>query len=51
MSKVTHSSGNHGQALALAAQKRGIPAYIIVPKSAPQVKIDAMVQVSFSLKI
>src|SRR5688572_7686894 len=25
---VTHSSGNHAQALALAARKRGIPAYI-----------------------
>lgn len=26
---VTHSSGNHGQALAFAAQARGIPAYIV----------------------
>ena len=35
---VTHSSGNHGQALALAAQEFGIPAYIVIPEDAPQVK-------------
>jgi threonine dehydratase len=35
---VTHSSGNHGQALALAARLRGIPAYIVMPRTAPAVK-------------
>lgn len=35
---VTHSSGNHGQALALAARERGIPAHIVMPTSAPAVK-------------
>lgn len=35
---VTHSSGNHAQALALAARVRGIPAYIVMPKTAPAVK-------------
>ena len=35
---VTHSSGNHAQALALAAKMRGIPAYIVMPSNAPQVK-------------
>lgn len=39
---VTHSSGNHAQALALAARMRGIPAYIVMPSSAPQVKVDAV---------
>ncbi|ORX56414.1 tryptophan synthase beta subunit-like PLP-dependent enzyme [Hesseltinella vesiculosa] len=39
---VTHSSGNHAQALAKAAQARGIPAYIVMPKNAPQVKKDAV---------
>ncbi|XP_030818794.1 serine racemase isoform X1 [Camarhynchus parvulus] len=39
---VTHSSGNHGQALACAAQAEGIPAYIVVPRSAPQCKQDAI---------
>ena len=29
---VTHSSGNHAQALALAARVRGIPAYIVMPQ-------------------
>lgn len=39
---VTHSSGNHGQAVALAAQSLGIPSYVIVPENAPKSKIDAM---------
>jgi len=39
---VTHSSGNHAQALALAARTRGIPAYIVMPDNAPQIKKDAV---------
>ncbi|XP_027964998.1 serine racemase isoform X3 [Eumetopias jubatus] len=35
---VTHSSGNHGQALAYAAKLEGIPAYIVVPQTAPNCK-------------
>ncbi|KAF4012205.1 hypothetical protein G4228_004046 [Cervus hanglu yarkandensis] len=35
---VTHSSGNHGQALSFAARLEGIPAYIIVPETAPNCK-------------
>lgn len=38
----THSSGNHAQALALAARLRGIPAYIVMPNNAPQVKKNAV---------
>ena len=38
----THSSGNHAQALALAARLRGVPAYIVMPDNAPQVKKDAV---------
>lgn len=38
----THSSGNHAQALALAAKTRNISAYIVMPNNAPQVKIDAV---------
>jgi threonine dehydratase len=38
----THSSGNHAQAVALAAKLRGIPAYIVMPNNAPQVKKDAV---------
>ncbi len=39
---ATHSSGNHAQALALAAQLRGIPAYVVMPTSAPAVKKAAV---------
>ncbi|XP_028010875.2 serine racemase isoform X1 [Eptesicus fuscus] len=35
---VTYSSGNHGQALAYAAKLEGIPAYIVVPQTAPNCK-------------
>ena len=38
----THSSGNHAQALALAARMRGIPAYIVMPDNAPSVKKNAV---------
>jgi threonine dehydratase len=38
----THSSGNHAQALALAARMRGIPAYIVMPNNAPRVKKEAV---------
>jgi len=38
----THSSGNHAQALALAAKLRGIPAYIVMPNNAPAVKKAAV---------
>ena len=36
---VTHSSGNHGAALAYAAQRRGIPAHVVMPEDAPKIKI------------
>ncbi|MEN9575124.1 MAG: hypothetical protein RL514_2979 [Verrucomicrobiota bacterium] len=39
---VTHSSGNHATCLALAAQQRGIPAYIVVPRNAPLIKQRAI---------
>ena len=39
---VTHSSGNHGAALALAARTRGIPAHVVVPEGAVRVKIAAI---------
>ena len=38
----THSSGNHAQAVAYAAMKRNIPAYIVMPENAPKVKIQAV---------
>ena len=39
---VTHSSGNHGAALAWAARLRGIPAWIVMPSNAAQVKRDSV---------
>lgn len=41
---VTHSSGNHGAALALAAKTRNIPAYIVVPEGANPAKLKAIEQ-------
>jgi len=39
---ATHSSGNHAAALALAAQKRGIEAFVVMPENAPSVKCSAV---------
>jgi threonine dehydratase len=39
---VTHSSGNHGAALAYAASIRGVPCTVVMPDNAPRVKIDAV---------
>lgn len=39
---VTHSSGNHGAALALAAQTRGIAAHVVVPEGAVRSKLAAI---------
>ncbi|KKK06977.1 threonine/serine dehydratase [Micromonospora sp. HK10] len=36
---VTHSSGNHGQALAYAARRAGVPCTVVVPEGAPRVKV------------
>ncbi len=38
---IAHSSGNHAQALALAASLSGIKATIVMPKNSPQVKVNA----------
>jgi threonine dehydratase len=39
---ATHSSGNHAQALAFAAKMLGVKAYIVMPESSPQVKVNAV---------
>lgn len=39
---ATHSSGNHAQALAKAAEMAGIKAYIVMPQSAPKAKVDGV---------
>ena len=38
---ITHSSGNHAQALSLAASMEGIPCTIVIPSNSPSVKIEA----------
>ena len=38
----THSSGNHAAALALAARMQGIPAHIVMPRTAPDIKKTAV---------
>lgn len=35
---ATHSSGNHAQAVALSAKSLGVPAYIVMPDTSPQIK-------------
>ena len=39
---VTYSSGNHGQAVAYAARRLGIRAVIVMPETAPRVKVDGV---------
>lgn len=39
---VTHSSGNFAQAVSLAAKSLGVKAYIVMPNSAPKIKIEAV---------
>ena len=39
---VTHSSGNHAQAAALAARWSGIPAHIVMPSNSSKVKVAAV---------
>lgn len=41
---VTHSAGNHGAALAYATRCKGIACHVVVPKTAPQVKVNAIVR-------
>ena len=39
---ITHSSGNHGAALALAARLKGVTAHVIMPNNAPEIKKTAV---------
>ena len=39
---ITHSSGNHAQAVALASSMNGYSATIVMPENAPKVKVDAV---------
>src|SRR5262249_13780430 len=48
---VTHSAGNHGAALALAARLREIPAHIVVPEGTVKSKTDAILEYDASLHL
>ena len=48
---VTHSSGNHGAALALAARRRGIPAYVVAPRTTPASKQQNMLRYGAKLQL
>ena len=37
---ITYSSGNHGQAMALAARELGAPAVVVMPKTAARIKVE-----------
>lgn len=39
---VTHSSGNHGQALALAGARAGVRTVVVMPESAPAIKVSGV---------
>ena len=39
---ITYSSGNHGQAVALVAQRFGIPAVVVMPETAPSIKVEGV---------
>lgn len=39
---ITYSSGNHGQAVAWAAQRAGVRAVIVMPNTAPRVKVEGV---------
>lgn len=39
---VTHSSGNHGRALAWAAREYGVPVVVVMPDNSPSVKVDGV---------
>jgi threonine dehydratase len=39
---ITYSSGNHGQAVALAARTLGAPAVVVMPTTAPSIKVDGV---------
>ena len=40
---ATHSSGNHASCLSYAAMLRGIPCNVVMPRTAPQAKKDAVI--------
>jgi len=48
---ITHSSGNHGRAVAYAAARFGVPAVVVIPRAAPTIKVDAVRQLGAEVVI
>ena len=48
---VTHSSGNHGAAVGYAAQRRGIPSWVVMPDNAPAVKQENVRRFGASVRL
>jgi threonine dehydratase len=48
---ITASAGNHGLAVAYAAQKLNLPARIVVPKTTPKIKVDGIGKYDVSLML
>ena len=48
---VTASAGNHAQGVALSAKKMGVPALIVMPKTTPQIKVDAVKNFGADIKL
>lgn len=46
---ITYSSGNHGKAMALAANALDAPAVVVMPTTAPQIKVDAVLALGAEL--
>ena len=42
---ITYSSGNHGLAVAMVARVFGLPAVVVMPETAPHVKVEGIKQV------
>src|ERR1700744_655439 len=40
---ICASAGNHAQGVALAAQRRGVPAIVVMPQTTPQIKVQAVI--------
>ncbi len=48
---VTHSSGNHGAALAYAARQRGIAAWVVMPENAARVKLESVRRLGATIRL
>ncbi|NJN44344.1 MAG: pyridoxal-phosphate dependent enzyme [Anaerolineae bacterium] len=48
---VSGSAGNHGQAVALAAQTAGVQAWVFVPENTPSIKVNRMLELGARVEL